>query len=609
MTQYTLINGKAFSFSLLSLFATLYSFNSLSGVSFFNRSFSVHSNVTFIAFFSILYFLYYKYFINKGCTFSMQSKIIGLFAGLINVMGRNFELYNSLQFFSKEVYFAIIFSLVATIGYGLIYASLFELGWSYLRAHREQHIERKDTYLFLKTINHTVFDNHPLLYPFLLICLFWFPYLVSFYPGMIHWDAVEAFLGYNGVITWSSHHPVIGTLLMGYIMDIGKFFRDDNLGCAIYVILQFFLLSITLAYQFVFFNKWKTNYSIRWMVLFIFLLHPVFPMFVMNVVKDVFYYIAYLWLLYLFMRSFEEYNVLFTFCIVIASMFVCALRKEGMVVCVICSVVLLFFRDIIYQKWKNILNAILLGSILATFLSYGASVYYNVARSTVAEALSLPLQQTARYIRDYSDDVTDSEWKVLNAIFENQAKKLGSYYDPDISDPVKNQINGHFFKMHMTAYIKVWRSHFFRHPDCYFAAAFNQLYGYFYIGKGAMYKIGDCRTENFVKGDIFYGEHFKIVDDPKTIAFRKVMKKYVYSWPELPVLGLLYHPAVYTWILFFGLSGLIQLKKYKYLFLYCMPLAVLCICCLSPVNAFIRYFFPVMASSFILAVYNLRLVC
>ena len=145
---------------------------------------------------------------------------------------------------------------------------------------------------------------------------------------MIHWDAVEAFLGYNGVITWSSHHPVIGTLLMGYIMDIGKFFRDDNLGCAIYVILQFLLLSITLAYQFVFFNKWKTYYSIRWMVLFIFLLHPVFPMFVMNVVKDVFYYIAYLWLLYLFMRSFEEYNVLFTFCIVIASMFVCALRKE-----------------------------------------------------------------------------------------------------------------------------------------------------------------------------------------------------------------------------------------------------------------------------------------
>ena len=193
-------------------------------------------------------------------------------------------------------------------------------------------------------------------------------------------------------------------------------------------------------------------------------------------------------------------------------------------------------------------------------------------------------------------------------IFQNKANKLGNYYTPDISDPVKDEIDGRLFNEQMMAYFKVWGRHFYRHPYCYFLAAFNQMYGYFYIGKEAMYKIGDCRTENFVKGDPLYCEQFKIVDNPRTITFRKTMVKYIYSWPELPLIGSLYHPALYTWILLFGLSYLIHLKKYKYLFLYCMPLVVLCICCLSPANAFIRYSYPIIISCFILLTYNLQLV-
>lgn len=608
MIQSNLINTKACLFSILSLFATMYGYNSLENVSIFNPFISISANIVFGVFFLIIFYFYYKHVINKICKFSMHSKCIGLFAAFINVLGRNFMLYNSVHFFSKDVFFAVVFALLAACGYGLIYASVFELGWSYLKHHGENSLAGKGYYSFFNTINSIIFDKHPLLYPFLFICLFWLPYLISFFPGMLQWDAVGALLGYYGIIGWTNHHPVIGTLLMGYIMDVGKYLGDDNYGCTIYVMLQFLLLSITLAYNFVFFNKWNTNYLIRWLVLFIFSLHPVFPTFVMTEVKDVFYYVAFMWLLFLFIRCFDNYNKTLGIFIVISSMFVCALRKEGFFVCVLCSIVLLLFQKSIYAEWRKVLDTLILGSIIAIFLSYAALVYYHVGRSSIAETLSIPLQQTARYIRDYSEDITESEWDVLNSVFENKAKELGHYYKPDISDPVKAHVDYNLTKEQMAAYFNVWLRCFLKHPGCYFSAAFNQMYGYFYIGKEAMYKIGDCRTENFVQGDDFYSEQFIIVDDPRTITFRKAMIKYVYSWPDFPLLGLLYHPAIYTWILIFGLSCLIHFNKYNYLFLYCMPLAVLCICCLSPVNAFIRYSYPIIMSCFILAAYNLRLM-
>ena len=608
MAQNNLINKKACLFSALSLFATMYSYSDLKEASFLNNSLSVYANIAFDITFFILYVLYFKFFISKIGSFSTHSKVIGIFAGIINVLGRNFLLYNGMQFFDKDVIFAIVFSLLATIGYGLIYASVFELGWWYLKAQRGKGIGSKNNSSFVNTVNYVVFDKHPLLYPFLLICLFWLPYFISFFPGMLQWDAVSALLGYYGIIDWTNHHPVISTLLMGYIMDFGKYLGDDNLGCTIYVILQYFLLSISLAYNFIFFNQWRINYVIRWLVLVIFLLHPVFPTFAMTEVKDVFYYVAYLWLLFLFIRCFENYNHTLLFYIIIASMFVCAFRKEGVIVCIICAIVLLVFKEKVYETWKNVVNAILLGVFFANVISYGALLYYNVGRSSITEALSIPVQQTARYIRDCSEDITEAEWKILNKVFQNRANKLGSYYLPDTSDPVKAQIDYHLFREQMTAYFRVWWTQFLRHPGCYFSAAFNQMYGYFYIRKEAIYKIGDCRTENFVEGDRFYSEKFKIVDYPKTITFRNTMKKYIYGWADFPLLRLLYHPAVYTWLLIFGLSCIIHFKKYKHLFLYCMPVTVLCICCLSPVNAFIRYSYPIIISCFILIVYNFQLV-
>ena len=221
MALYNLINKKVCLFSVLSLFATMYGYSDLKEASFLNNTLSIYANIAFVIIFFILYLLYFKFFINKIGAFSTHSKVIGIFAGITNVLGRNFVLHNDMQFFDKDMIFAVVFSLLAAIGYGLIYASVFELGWWYLRVQRGKEIGSENRSSSVNTVNHVVFDKHPLLFPFLLICLFWLPYLISFFPGMLQWDAAVALLGHYGVGIKSNHHPVIGTLLMGYIMDIG----------------------------------------------------------------------------------------------------------------------------------------------------------------------------------------------------------------------------------------------------------------------------------------------------------------------------------------------------------------------------------------------------
>lgn len=289
-------------------------------------------------------------------------------------------------------------------------------------------------------------------------------------------------------------------------------------------------------------------------------------------------------------------------------MFVCALRKEGIIICVFCLFILVLFRHNIYENWKNISVALVIGSTLAVLASNVSANYYNVKQASMREALSIPLQQTARYIRDYSEDVSCSEWSVLNSVFQNHAKDLGLYYQPEKSDQVKDLMGYNLTKKQIMAYFEVWFNQFMRHPGCYLSAAFNQFYGYFYIEKEAMYRIGDCRLLNFKSGHPLFTEQIVVVDNPNTKNIRERIINYVLSWPDLPLLGLLYHPAIYTWSLFFGLSCLIYFKKYKYMFLYSIPLIILFICCLSPVNAFIRYSFPIILSSFILTTFSVTII-
>ena len=82
--------------------------------------------------------------------------------------------------------------------------------------------------------------------------------------------------------------------------------------------------------------------------------------------------------------------------------------------------------------------------------------------------LSVPFQQTARYLREYPDDVTASEKKAINRILDYDV--LAEKYNPELSDPVKitfrfrDDDNDPKLDGYMNDYFKAWFAMFRRHP-------------------------------------------------------------------------------------------------------------------------------------------------
>ena len=77
----------------------------------------------------------------------------------------------------------------------------------------------------------------------------------------------------------------------------------------------------------------------------------------------------------------------------------------------------------------------------------------GVEKGSVKEVLSIPFQQTARYIKEYPEEVTLKEKKAINDILSYDGIKEN--YNPEISDFVKNTFReGSEDKL--DEYFKVW---------------------------------------------------------------------------------------------------------------------------------------------------------
>ena len=60
---------------------------------------------------------------------------------------------------------------------------------------------------------------------------------------------------------------------------------------------------------------------------------------------------------------------------------------------------------------------------------------YNAEASSMGEMLSVPLQQTARFVKYHEEDVSASDKEIIDSIVDYSI--LADNYDPRIADPIK----------------------------------------------------------------------------------------------------------------------------------------------------------------------------
>lgn len=456
-----------------------------------------------------------------------------------------------------------------------------------------------------------IFDKHPFVFSIIVILLFWLIYIIAFYPGILSPDPSFQLLQYFGIdnkysgyvnlidknVIITNHHPVLHTLLLGFLTNIGiKLFSSFNIGLFIYTIIQTLILSSTLSYTIKFMKDINVSLKYRKICLLIYSLVPVFPLYALSPVKDVIFgslIILYIISMYKFIKIKEKIKVKDIILEIILMILITLFRNNGI------HVILLSFPFLVFANKKNLFKFILIFvATISFYFSYNKIIlpHFKITSGSIREALSVPFQQTARYVKEHKNEVTKNEKVIIDKLLNYDT--IDTRYNPKLADPVKNEFNKDYTKKDLNNYFKVWYIEFKKHPLTYMEATIENTYGYFYPIETNWYvHIKGKKIVNNYGFDYHFNEKLK--------PLRMVLGSFATVFPYIPFIGLIINIGFNTWILLFMLSYMIYRKEYKDIIYLIPSFILLLVCFVSPANTYFRYALPnVFAMPVMLAMFN-----
>ncbi len=452
-----------------------------------------------------------------------------------------------------------------------------------------------------------MFIEHPFVGAFLVLMCCELPWWFAFWPGTLQYDSCGQLLQYLGVAKMTGHHPVPVTMLMGVFLNMGRhFFQSDNVGIFLYTLLQFTGQCLVISYGFCVFRRFRLPVWFCWGALLFYGVFPLLPNWGISYVKDSGYYICFLLLTISMVDAFgmergqdaRWKRILWIAALVGLNVF----RNDGRYVAVAAIIGVMLFR---HKYFKTCLAG---AGCLLLFLFLVEGAYMplrNIPSGALREAMSVPLLQTADYIKKYPDEITVEEYDALMDVFDvDDLGEISNRYDNMISDRIKDLFLEYPSKEQINAYLKTWWSQLKKHPIDYLRVYWEHSDGYFnpikrcYEDIIGWYTILDeqSRTDDYL--DI----HFRTEGQ----KLRVNLENLSYSLYDFPLIGCLYHPGTYTWIMLGSLFALVLKGRKRDLFVILPGIVVLMVCTASPLNASVRYYLPIMSAAPIYMGYCIR---
>ena len=439
--------------------------------------------------------------------------------------------------------------------------------------------------------------NRVLLY-FAIFFLFWLPFLIIKYPGAVQPDTWEMISYYEHGIM-NNKHSVFYSLFLNWFVDIGRRSGNADIGLFIFLVLQHASCCLCFAYAFAFLDRLGTRPGIKYAIVAVTLFNPYVIGYVGVALKDIPFTAFTLLLTILIAESyFTPEEIEKSFCkkavIVGTVMLVCFTRSNGIYV-VILTVLAMIPR--IIKNRKSVSFALLMMAGIVSFLISNTIIMKTsgtvILENNYKEALSIPFQQTARYVRDHGDDITDEEREIIDRNLNIET--LASRYNPRISDPIKNDYIGN--KSGIPEYLGVWGKQLLRHPLCYVAATWEQNHSLllpvvsasntsFYRDYCTAYELDICYGGG---GDGLFTSPESLKDAKDTVIY------FCKGMLLAPVISVFWNVACCT-ILLLVLAFMALVKKRSDSLCYLMPLlSILLITIAGPViYGHPRYMFPVI---------------
>lgn len=424
----------------------------------------------------------------------------------------------------------------------------------------------------------------------LLIGAAWLPWVAVFWPGSVDWDSWGQISQVLGVQEMTAHHTVLSTWLHGWLFRLGRALGSDNLGVFFYIVLQFLVCAWVFGQVTAFAARLGCSRGVQYAVTAFFALDPIWGAFIQTQVKDTLYTGLFVLFvlktadLLLFPQEWQgsrprltAYAVLGVLC--------CLLRKNG-----IYAVVPMLLASAFTVSEKRLRRPVLAVLLAVCIGSFGFDTFtekvLDIPAGSVGEALSVPMQQTARYIRDYGNEVTDDERTAIEKVLDYDA--IVQSYMPELSDGVK-QYYKNPGKGDLARYMLVWAKMLLKHPVCYFEATHANSHGYYTITK--------CRAINdyytFNNDICMEMSEMNVHYLDKSGYLRYAFVQALSAFEKLPLVGLTTSIGFMAWLT--AVLGLWLARcKAKPVLPVFIGLGIFWLTCIaSPVNDCMRYFLPV----------------
>lgn len=462
------------------------------------------------------------------------------------------------------------------------------------------------------------YRRHSFLCPFLLLLCGCILPLALVYPGGMNADSwCQAGMYFRvvrpdwGLYEFTSHHPPAHTVYFSSIIALGRKLGSADLGLFAVMLLQAGMHSAVFAYALHTMRQLGAPRYLRVLGLLAAMFSPFCVTAYPTVVKDN----VYSWAILLFVievicmlhlgrdywRSGRHMALLALG--VLGSML---MRNNGKYVIWPMVLLLLIVFFVRYRKtgcFRRVVLALLLPVLAANLIQSALMSHYDIEKGSIREALSLPIQQTARYVLERGDEVTAEERAAIAAVldYDNMARD----YFPMESDPVKDAFNPEATAADVLNYLKTWLRMGLKHPLVYVKATVNQSYPLVY----PFAECGRLANGTLNRYHLYAAETIGIHDVEVAPRLNNIRNEFNNDLFYLPFTGLVCSIPVHVLVLMFLCCYALSRRRWCFLIPALPLLLSVGIVLLAPgISGTPRYAFPIVYSLPVVMAYYCSLV-
>lgn len=405
----------------------------------------------------------------------------------------------------------------------------------------------------------------------LLCFLFWLPYFLYEYPGIMTADSIVQYEQVLGIHPLSNHHPVVHTLTISFFYHIGLIFTDDpSAAIAFYTIAQMIFMAICCGDSVMMISKKSRNAAL--LSLLFFALVPFNAVFAVTIWKDVpfagivmLYTVRLIKMALKYRKAHESIGLLDLFIFALLGILLSLFRSNGFYAYVLSVPFgILFFRKI----WKKMLLMFALALAIILFVKGPVMDNESIGQPDLTESLAVPIQMLTKVIVN-DRALTDREKEMVDAVIDTTY--IHELYAPDFADNMKELVRaGHpeVIENNKMEYLGLWFRLFAKYPADYIKSWYDLVGGYIY--PDFSYEVGNI--------DGIMGNDYGLVPTPK-IGGKVVVKGkeiLIKLGSFLPLYGMLWAIGAYTWAMVICLGVMIKTGRGRDTgIIYAMPMLII----------------------------------